>query len=1065
MRTMATARGKKLQGLGRMVGIVVFCLAASAAALAQIGTPGTFVGTVRDASNAVLPGATVTATNISTGVVQQATADTAGRYRIPLLPPGQYRLEAAAQGFRSEVHNGIELTVARTQELDFTLTVGAVSESVNVTGEAPLVDTAASSVSALVSGSEVRDLPLNGRSFDQLISLSPGTVRNGRGLTALQGTTILFSVAGSRPSAGKLIVDGSELSGGGDINTVLSTASGNLLGVEAIQEFAVITNNGDASYGKKSGGQVNVVTRSGTNQLHGSAFEFLRNEIFDARNFFDAEGAPPLRQNNYGVAVGGPIKHDKTFFFSNLEEYRERRTTTLVAPVPSLALRQGLLPDGSRVTINPGVQPILNLYPLPSPNGRDFGDGTAQAITAAGGVVNDNYILGRVDHNFSAASSLFGRYLIQTGNRVVPDDNGLGQFPETNPFRTQLVTSGYKRTFSPNLVNQTTFAFNKSHFQVNYIARAGLTVPPEMIFIKGQNLQGGVGIATSAQNTGQIPVIGGQGTVGTQGRYFFRSTFEYSDQVNYSQGAHFLQFGGQLQRMYITEFEGTKAFGFLQFPDLRNFLLGIPNQFQGPQPGSDAVRDWRQFYTGIYAQDSYRVKPTLTLNVGMRWEFLSNPIDDKGRTAAFVPAGNQTSGVYPDGPTITKRAFGENHSGNFAPRFGFAWNVFGSGKTSVRGGFGMFYGQLEQEYRRALGASPPFYTQVTVTNPPFPNPSQVLAAGALGKLSPLGLFQAPDIPTTLQYNLTIEQQIAPQTVVKIGYVGSHSYHLARDTNPQVPIPVLNAAGRLSLAQTPRNPNLTGNAAFIVWDANSTYNSLQVELDKRMAHGLQFHSAFTWSKAIDESAEVQSANTGVAANTILATNHRFDRALAGYNLGRRFVANWSYDLPLGNHKGFLGVAANSWQLSGILQMQDGLPFSVFDGVARSFTPNTASQATDRPDYNPAHTGPVVLGGPNRYYDPTTFILQPLGVIGNVGAATLIGPGQVTLDAILAKNFRITERFRFQFRAEAFNLLNRANFSLPSTQLFTATGQRIGAAGVIQATTTTSRELQMALKFIF
>ena len=329
----------------------------------------------------------------------------------------------------------------------------------------------------------------------------------------------------------------------------------------------------------------------------------------------------------------------------------------------------------------------------------------------------------------------------------------------------------------------------------------------------------------------------------------------------------------------------------------------------------------------------------------------------------------------------------------------------------------------------------------------------------------MGIFQSPDIPTNLQYNLTIEQRVARDAVIRVAYVGSHGFHLVRDTNPPIPVPVRNAAGRLQIAQTPRNPNLSGAATFHVWDAQSFYNSLQLELDKRLSRGLQFHAAFTWAKAIDESIEPNSSNTAVSASATMSTDHRFDRGLAGYHMGRRLVMNWTYDLPLADRKGLAGAVLSGWQLSGILQAQDGFPFSVFAGIPRSFSPNNASQAQDRPDANPFQRERIALGGPDLYYDPSAYLLQPAGTLGNVGSGTLLGPAQVTADVSIAKDFPVTERFRLQFRADAFNLLNRANFGMPNNQLFSATGQRLGSAGVIQSTSTTSREFQLALKLIF
>jgi Carboxypeptidase regulatory-like domain/TonB dependent receptor-like, beta-barrel len=1052
---------RRMGWLGVAIGF--FLITAAPGLRGQVLTQGAFVGTVRDASKAVIPGVTVSATNEATAVTEKTTTDGSGQYRIPQLPPGDYRVEASRQGFRTEVRTNISLTVARKQELDFTMQVGAVTQSVTVSGEAAMVDTESSGVSSLVNGSEVRDLPLNGRSFDQLITLSSGTVNSGSEGSAIRGNTSVFSIAGSRPSTTEINLNGSELAGSNNVNTTVSTASEKLLGVASILEFRVLTNNGDASYGKKPGGQVDIVTRSGSNQFHGSAYEFVRNQLFDARNFFAASRSP-LRQNNYGFSVGGPIVRDKTFFFANLEQYRERRGETLIAPVPTAAVRMGVFPDGSVVTVNPDIKPFLDLYP--APNGRDFGDGTAEAISEGKLTVNDNYFITRVDHNFSENSSVFGSYMIQRGLRTDPNDNGYGQFPETDPLRTQLATIGYKKTLSPAVVSQLTLSLDRSSFYLTFLPRPGLTVPAGMYLIPGAKLTGdiGVGGTTGTSGIGQLNNMGGNTTGGSQGRDAIRSLYGLSEQLNYVAGRHFWQFGVQVERNYDNENDATHGYGFLQFADLKTFDEGIPKQIQGPLPGSDASRNFRQMYYGLYAQDSFTMTSNITLNLGLRYEYLSNPIDAIGRTSAFVPSGNQLNGVYPDQPTITPKAFAVDKSGNFAPRVGFAWNVGGTGRTSVRGGFGLFYGQIETEYRRTLAASAPFYNSVTVANPPFPNPGVALTSGKVGKLQPLGMDQAPSVPTSIQYNLTVERQVMPNTMLRLSYVGSHSYHLARDVNPQMPPPVL-VAGRWTVAQTLPNPTLSGNASYIVWDANSTYNSLQVELLRRFKHGLQFDMAFTWSKDIDEAVEPTSQTSSVGESASVAVNHHFDRGLAGYNVGRRLVFNWIYDLPFGHHAGLAAAALDGWRLNGILEAQDGFPFSVFTGFARSFKPNNGSQAIDRPDLAPGCSNNPILGGPNEYFNPNCFVLQPAGVLGNLGSGTLIGPGLFSVDTSLEKSFPITEKTRLQFRVDAFNLLNHANFSIPAHSLFVASGQRIGSAGVITSTATDSRELQLSLKFMF
>lgn len=456
--------------------------------------------------------------------------------------------------------------------------------------------------------------------------------------------------------------------------------------------------------------------------------------------------------------------------------------------------------------------------------------------------------------------------------------------------------------------------------------------------------------------------------------------------------------------------------------------------------------------------------PRFTLNLGLRWEFMSNPGEKYGRMAHWAPLGNQLNGAFPDKPVASDHFFTENHSGNFAPRVGFAWDIFGEGRTSVRGGFGIFYSQIENDFRGQQSGNAPFWNQIRVNNPPFPNPGQALVTS--GVAVPVGAFLTPDIPTQLQYNLRIEQTVAPETLLAVAYAGSHAYHLVRSANPQKPEPFENAQGRLQVPQFIVNPRLDPAGTFLVWDANGFYNSLQMELTKRLTRGLRFKGAFTWSKSIDDSVTPSLQPTGSSPAATVATDHRYNRGLAPHNIGRQFVGNWSYDLPLGNASGVRKYVLNGWQLGGILTASDGSPFSALAGFSRSFPfVSGGSQAGDRADLAPGRSNNPILGGPNKYFDPTSFLLQPPGVLGNVAEDTMIGPGLVSLDLSLSKNTSITERVGLLFRAEFFNSLNRANFALPNSNIFQSNGSYSGSAGRIQSTATNSREIQFGLKLTF
>ncbi|MBI4443552.1 MAG: TonB-dependent receptor [Acidobacteria bacterium] len=1033
----------------------VWLLAYSTVVFAQVGT-GTISGTVRDETNAVIAGATVTVTNTGQGVTRRITTNAQGRYSAPNLEVGNYEVRVEATGFQSSLRSGLSLSVGREAVVDFLLPVGQVAETVTVTGEAPLVETTTTAVSALVDQSQMRDLPLNGRNYDQLTLLTTGVQQYKTGQSAsFMGRGLRISVAGARPEGQAILLDGANIQGFWNLGAGASIA-GTTLGVEAIREFETVTNNSSAEFARAGGAVINAVTRSGTNAFHGSLFEFHRNDNLDARNFFQpGKDAAPFVRNQFGVAVGGPIRENKTFFFGTYEGLRERLSLTRIARVPDALARQGLLPDPSNpgsflsVGVNDRIRPFLDVFPLP--NGRNFGNGTAELISSRNRPIDEDYWAVRIDHNFSERHLLFGRYSFDDAVLVEPYSNtDAPGFPEDSKARNQYTTIEGKAILSPSLLNVSRFSFVRTkHTAFNSSQFTALE------FFPGLNRQ----LGTIA--------IGGIGSVGASiltPFQFVVNTFTVSDDMSLTRGSHSMKFGFELQRIQNNYFLDFFSGGQYTFNSLREFLANQPFSFIGALPGKlDTQRGWRQTLFGFYFQDNYRVRDRLTLNLGLRYEFTTNPTEANGKLfhlkdplkdPEFVPVEH----VFANNPSLR----------NFGPRFGFAWDVFGDQKTSLRGGFGIYFNQILPRTYAHIAFNPPFTVLGFSLFPTFPNPLEKGVAGLAPSVSPVTNHIVNNTPYMMQYNLNGEREILPATVLRIGYVGSRGVHLflGRDWNAFVSQRLPD--GRLIRPVGSPRPNPRfGNLALKTPDANSAYNSLQIAVNKRLRQGLQFQVSYTFSKSIDDmSATFISENLGSPDTLMEPTGDRSrDRGLSNFDIRNNLTANFIYALPFG-----VGRWYGGWQFSNIMTLSSGAPFTIQNAFDRG---NTGSNSRhDRPDLRPGRSNNPRLDSPDQWFDPSAFSLQEAGTFGNLGRNTAIGPGLVNFDFAVLKDAaipRVSEEFAVQFRAEFFNIFNRPNFGIPvrtNLAVFTdASGVPNPSAGRLTETITNSRQIQLGLKVIF
>jgi hypothetical protein len=1085
---MVAGTPRKLRGFLVFVTFIVILLACAGIYAQVVG--GTLSGTVTDQSGAVIPSAQISIKNMATGVTRVVMSDASGFYSAPNLLPGSYEVTATAAGFATLVQTGITLTVGAQQLLNLALQVGQVTEKVQVTGEAPTVQLASSAISAVVNSTTVRELPLNGRSWSDLATLQPGvdaiqTQRpfnsvGGAGGRGNRGFGAQVSVAGARPQQGNYRLDGISLND--YANAGPGSVLGGNLGVDAIQEFSVLTSNYSAEYGKTSGGVVNGTTRAGTNQFHGSAYEFLRNNALDARNFFDST-TPAFKRNQFGASAGGPIRKDRTFIFGDYEGVRQSKGITQVDLVPSAAARAGNLSTGT-VAVDPSAQKYLGLYPLP--NGRLVGSGDTGILTfVANQIINENFFTSRVDHRLSDRDSLFGTYMYDNTPYTSPDI--LNNVLLGNKTVRQLVALEDTHTFTPTLLNAIRFGFNRTlaDAATNLAAINPLAADTSLGAVPGRT-------ASGISVPGVTPHRGG---VGGNSTFLYRwNSFQIYDDAFLTSGVHSIKFGTAFERMQLNNLAVSDRNGTFHFGSLRDFFLNRPNRFQADFPNKLTARGYRQTLFGLYVQDDWRWHPNLTLNLGLRYEMTTVLTEVQGKLSTLINLTDTQPHLgdpYYLNPTLR----------NFEPRIGFAWDPFRDGKTALRGGFGVF-DVLPLSYETRFNLGYPFYEQGAANH----LPAGSFYAGAFSLLGPksfLGTYvqHIPPRNYVMQWNLNVQREFTPSLTGMIGYVGSRGVHQPFSSDEiDMVIPTLSAAGYIWPSPvgsgTTINPNF-GAIGGIRWSANSFFHALETQITKRMSHGLQLQGSFTWGKSIDTSS---STGLGDAFTNSIGSLHWFDlklsRGLSDFNISRTLIINGIWQVP--ENKSLSGPVArlvNGWELGSIFKASDGVPFTATFGTDGDPLGLNSSDPWDFPNrLNGPGCGSLINpGNPNNYIKTQCFAVptapsiafyaancdpsfgaapQCFNLRGNAGRNILIGPGTSNLDFSVFKNNyikRISENFNVQFRAEFFNILNRANFAVPvtpdNTDIFDSTGAPTGVAGLLTSTTTTAREIQFALKLIW
>ena len=1067
-----------------IVVLIVFTALASAQVSAILS------GTVADPSGAAVSPATVTARNEDTGATRSTMTDAEGRYQFFFLPVGNYRILCKKDGFSEEVRTGVRLVVGQTASVDMHLRVGESSQQVTVNGDAPQVGVNTADVAGLVGEQQVRDLPLNGRSYDELLSLNPGVVNftwEKTGGIGVSNSTVgnNFAVAGNRPQQNLFLLNGVEFTGAAENNMQPGGTSQQLLGVDAVREFNLLVDSYGAEYGKRPGAQVLIVTQSGANRMHGSLYEFLRNNALDARNFFDGSSAPGFERNQFGASAGGPIRKNKTFVFANFEGFNQHLHQTGVDLVPDASARAGSLPcklispvpspcPASGLALV-GVSPLINAWPAPTPGAPDFG-GISEAFNNPLQTIRDDFGTVRLDHLFSAKDSLNAIYTIDDSADFTPTStNAYSADAET--LREQVASIEETHIFSATVLNTARVGFSRAGYFFTGEPTPGTPAAALPGFLAGHPLGALVVGGSAASNpTAQLSLAGSNNGSNLD---IARNLFTCEDRVSFIRGRQQFTVGAWFQRLRSNENLALSQYGQATFTSLQTFLQGTASTLlYDPSP---TPLGWRSWFGAFYAEDVIRVSPKLTLTLGFRDEFTTGWNEAHGRASTYT----FPNGVISNQPTIGNSAFTMNN-GKFLPqpRAGVAWSPFLNARSTViRAGFGM-YNDLEDALGYRTDQNAPFNPTYSLPNEPVTQlpilPSAPVSSTA--KLVPGGTQPDLKTPTLISWSLRIQQEITPNTALTVGYVGSHGYHELIGIDANEPFPVIcptapcpatypstfpaGLAGTAVPAGTYYVPTATraNNTIANTWtyfsEGDSSYHALQVDLNHRFSKGFSLRGAYTRSKTIDDGDSLNATTSGgepaLASNPF---NLRADRGLANFDVRNVGVINAIYALPF-HH----GKFASGWTVNSIVTLQGGFPFT----PQLSYNPsnNGDSRNPVRPFVNPAFTGPVILGNPNQWFNPAAFLAPPnsSGFYGNLGRDTLIGPGLATWDFSVLKDTQISEKLHLQFRAELFNLLNHANFNTPNAVVFTPTGVS-PTAGVITSTSTTSRQIQFGLKLLW
>ena len=1055
--------------------VVLTLVLVGPATLAQ--TAADLSGITRDSNGAIVPKVKVVARNTATNLTRESESDHEGRYAFPSLPIGNYEITGSSSGFQmAKIET--QLTIGQKTELDIVMTPGGVSANVIVeAGDRLVADSATSMLGTLVTKRQVENLPLNGRDFSQLVLLQPGTTqaRSDQG-DILSGKGAKISVHGARTNENSYLLDGTDILDALGRNA--AGAQGLVSGIESVQEFTVLTNTYSAEYGRAAGGVFNIATRSGGNKFHATLFEYHRNSALDARNFFDVQ-KPPLKRNQFGFSVGGPLLRDKLFLFGTYEGFRERLGLTDTQFVPSLAARRGaFLPAGT--SISPAVLPYLAIIPLPTIDNPTGEKALFQGQFTQPSNANSYNVRG--DYNFSKRDSFFVRYTKSDSDIRFIGAEVFSNFPNIGTNNQRFLTIGGTRVFTSDIVNSVRYARNQ-------------TFPSEspdpidrntsLVFVPGETIVGDVNISGFKRF----------GSDRNTPRSFRQILNQFSDDLAIVSGAHSMKVGGNFEHFDILGVSASRNRGEFTINTFSDFLRGRARDFVGLDPTQkDVNRHHKQNLIGFYFQDDWKVRPNLTFNLGLRYEFITVPTEVDGKI---------TNVRTPTDPAATLGGplFKNPSKGDFAPRVGFAYSpnfkdgfigglTGGPGRMSIRAGFGVYYEQLlYSTYGNMTFKHSPFFKQIRITTggpctgsttcAPFPNVAPLLTSG-VGQIDTFAIDFNAQPTYVMQYNLNIQREFSSKLLVTAAYVGSRGIHLWREADFNNAIPLDDTGTRFAPIAANlvrrRNPNFA-NIRFKTSDAQSFYNAFQLGILSRLGRSLQAQLSYTFAKSIDDQSSSLGRNEfgNGQARTVDPYNKKLNRGLSDFDVRHNLSINFVYDLPFGpgrsfatNAKGIANGLVSGWQLSGILSAQSGIPVSpifTFDQDRDGTTDNE-----QRPNLAPGVTRIPTNISKTQLFDPSVFVLPAVGFRGTLGRNVISGPGLFTFDPAMVKNFYFSSDHSrsLQFRTEIFNVFNHANFAIPEVAnltIFNDATSRNTTAGQITKTSTSARQIQFALRLIF